>query len=44
MGEAHNLFLAKGAKVFDLPALVIGPPDNWTPLDDALKELDESNS
>ena len=25
-----------GAKVFDLPALVIGPPDCWEPLDEAL--------
>ena len=26
--------------VLDLPALVIGPPDHWGPLDDALEELD----
>jgi len=41
MGEAHNLFKAKGAKIFDMPALVIGPPDNWDPLDNALEELDD---
>ena len=38
--EAHALFKAKGAKVLDLPALVIGPPDQWAPLDDALKVLE----
>ena len=27
--------------MIDLPALVIGPPDEWGPLDDALAELDE---
>jgi len=40
-GEAHELFKAKGAKVFDLPALVIGPPDQWAPLDDALEVLED---
>mgnify|MGYP003955582025 CR=1 FL=1 len=38
--EAHNLFQSSGARILDLPALVIGPPDQWGPLDDALKELD----
>jgi len=39
-GEARRLFEAAGATVLDLPALVIGPPDEWGPLDDALAELD----
>ena len=39
-GEARELLEAKGAKVLDLPALVIVPPDNWGPLDDALADLD----
>ncbi len=38
--EAHDLFKAIGAKVLDLPALVIGPPDDWSPLDGALTQLD----
>ncbi len=29
-----------GARVLDLPSLVIGSPDEWGPLDDALLELD----
>ena len=33
--EARALFENQGARVLDLPALVIGPPDEWTPLDDA---------
>ncbi|WP_320666558.1 uroporphyrinogen-III synthase [Prochlorococcus sp. MIT 1307] len=37
--EAHRLFQGIGARVLDLPALVIGPPDRWEPLDDALNEL-----
>jgi uroporphyrinogen-III synthase len=40
LGEARRLFEAAGATVLDLPALVIGPPDEWGPLDDALAELD----
>jgi len=37
--EARDIFRKNGAEVFDLPSLVIGPPDDWTPLDDALKEI-----
>tara|TARA_B100000965_G_scaffold379970_1_gene376127 strand:- start:410 stop:1207 length:798 start_codon:yes stop_codon:yes gene_type:complete len=36
---AREIFRNNGAEVFDLPALIIGPPDNWTPLDDALKKI-----
>ncbi|KGG13261.1 MULTISPECIES: uroporphyrinogen-III synthase [Prochlorococcus] len=38
--EARYAFEAVGALVYDLPALVIGPPDKWTLLDNALLELD----
>ena len=40
-GEARRLLEAQGAQVLDLPALVIGPPDDWGPLDDALSELED---
>ena len=40
LGEAQRLFAASGAKVVDLPALVVTPPDEWGPLDDALAELE----
>jgi uroporphyrinogen-III synthase len=40
LGEAR-LFEAAGATVVDLPALVVTPPDEWGPLDDALAELDD---
>ncbi|MFZ4565496.1 MAG: uroporphyrinogen-III synthase [Prochlorococcaceae cyanobacterium] len=40
LGEARRLFERAGAVVLDLPALVIGPPDDWGPLDDALADLD----
>jgi uroporphyrinogen-III synthase len=41
LGEARRLFEGAGATVVDLPALVIGPPEDWGPLDDALAELDQ---
>ena len=37
--EAREIFQKNGAEVFDLPSLVIGPPDDWAPLDDALKDM-----
>ena len=40
-GEGRRQLEQLGARVIDLPALVIGPPDEWGPLDDALDELDE---
>lgn len=39
-GEARRLLEQAGATVLDLPALVIGPPDVWGPLDDALADLE----
>ena len=39
LGGARQLFEAAGADVIDLPALVVGPPDDWRPLDDALADL-----
>ncbi len=38
--EARSLFENQGARVLDLPALVIGPPDEWAPLDDALRDIE----
>jgi uroporphyrinogen-III synthase len=35
------MFEQQGAAVVDLPALVIGPPEDWGPLDDALDELED---
>ena len=37
--DAHTIFKKYGAQVFDLPSLIIGPPDDWGPLDDALKKI-----
>ena len=39
-GEARRLLEKLGATVVDIPALVIGPPDDWGPLDDALADLE----
>ena len=36
---SQALFSAAGAQVIELPALVIGPPDDWGPLDAALGSL-----
>jgi uroporphyrinogen-III synthase len=41
LGEARRLLERAGATVLDLPALVVGPPDHWGPLDDALAELED---
>ncbi len=38
--EAHLLLNKEGVSVLDLPALVIGPPDEWGPLDDALRDIE----
>ena len=38
--EGRRLLQTLGAKVLDLPALEIGPPDSWAPLDDALADLE----
>jgi len=40
-GQARTLFEAAGARVVDLPALAIGAPDDWGPLDEALAELED---
>ena len=37
--EARDIFTRNGAEVFDLPSLVIGPPDDWRALDDALRKI-----
>ena len=39
-GEGRRLLEQLGATVLDLPALEIGPPDHWAPLDDALSDLE----
>ena len=39
LGAARRLFEQAGAQVVDLPALVVGPPDDWGPLDEALMDL-----
>ena len=38
--EGRRLLRTLGARVLDLPALEIGPPDSWAPLDDALADLE----
>ena len=37
---SRSLFSEAGAQVIELPALVIGPPDDWGPLDAALRSLE----
>ena len=38
--NTRKSFEAIGARVLDLPALVIGAPDEWGPFDDALLEIE----
>ena len=37
--DIKKIFINKGAKIYDLPALSIGYPDNLNPLDEALNEI-----
>ncbi|MFM7641814.1 MAG: uroporphyrinogen-III synthase [Cyanobium sp.] len=39
LGAARQLFERAGAQVVDLPALVVAPPEDWRPLDEALADL-----
>lgn len=39
LSAARRLFEQAGARVVDLPALVVGPPEDWGPLDEALEDL-----
>ncbi len=41
--ETRKCFEAAGAKVLDLPALEIGPPDDFSALDKALRNIDNFN-
>ncbi len=41
--EFSELLLSQGARVIEMPALVIGPPSNWEPLDTAIAELSSFN-
>jgi uroporphyrinogen-III synthase len=41
LGASRRLFERAGARVVDLPALVVGPPDDWGPLDEALRDLEQ---
>ena len=38
--EGRRMLESLGARVLELPALEIGPPDTWAPLDDALADLE----
>ena len=38
--EAKNIFKNAGASIFDLPALIIDYPDNMTPLDKVIAQID----
>ena len=38
--EGRRMLESLGARVLELPALEIGPPDSWAPLDDALADLE----
>ncbi len=37
--EAHSYINRLGGTVLELPALIIGPPSSWRPLDEALSDL-----
>ena len=41
ISEVKNLFKKQGAEIFDLPAIIVGYPDDMNPLDDALNEIED---
>ena len=41
ISDVKNIFEKKGAKIFDLPALIIKYPDDLGPLDDALNQINQ---
>jgi len=41
ISEAKKIFQNEGANIFDLPALVIDYPDNVTPLDNIIDQIDK---
>ena len=40
-GDIKKIFKREGAKVFDLPAISIGDPDDLNPLDEALNQIND---
>ena len=40
MSSAKEIFQNAGATIFDLPALIIDYPDNMTPLDKVIAQID----
>ena len=41
ISDVKKLFINKGAKIYDLPAISIGFPDDLNPLDEALNEIND---
>ena len=39
--DIKKIFTSKGANVFDLPAISIGDPDDFNPLDEALNQIND---
>ena len=39
--DIKKIFISKGANVFDLPAISIGDPDDFNPLDEALNQIND---
>ena len=39
--DIKKIFITKGAKIYDFPAISIGEPDDLSPLDEALNQIDD---
>ena len=39
--DIKKIFITKGAKIYDFPAISIGEPDDLNPLDEALNQIDD---
>jgi len=41
ISDVKKIFIRKGAKIYDFPAISIGDPDDLNPLDEALNEIND---
>ena len=39
--DIKNIFIRKGANIYDFPAISIGDPDDLNPLDEALNQIND---
>ena len=41
ISDIKKIFTSKGANVYDFPAISVGDPDDFNPLDEALNQIND---